>query len=267
VPGPGVHRTGSCLETSECPVTNRTCARGLGSGSLVDPQTALLSGISRAGDLRATVCAKGQDRVGARSRSRVVRSGGRKPRYSYKLSSSSRSCFMRGGAGLCSPSRRTVGKRRSSFHPWPAAEANSRPPRVTRSPLVQHQPTHQWRRPGRNRGLSIVCRSVNANDSTSRNAAKHSTQIRAHPNDASVSRLLLGSVVAVREGALGGSALDGEAAARDELPLKLHHPAHPQQAFRIGLTLACVEHAYAVDDGCDGGASAPAEVLPVGADA
>lgn len=63
------------------------------------------------------------------------------------------------------------------------------------------------------------------------------------------------------------SEVDGEAAARHELALELHHAAQPDEAFGIGFAVARVEHADAVDDGGDGRTDAAAEVVAVCADA
>src|SRR5438445_6619616 len=64
----------------------------------------------------------------------------------------------------------------------------------------------------------------------------------------------------------GASALELKTAARSELPLELHHAAEPDEAIIVGVTAARIEHAHAVDYGCDGRAKPASEVLAAGAD-
>ena len=54
---------------------------------------------------------------------------------------------------------------------------------------------------------------------------------------------------------------------RNELALELHDAAETDEAFSVGRAVARVEHADAVDDGCDCRACAATEVVAVRADA
>src|SRR5712691_4302825 len=85
--------------------------------------------------------------------------------------------------------------------------------------------------------------------------------------DASVSRLLSGSVVAVRESSSSWSALDAVAELAAEAAFKVHEAAEAEESFGVVLAVEGAEHAGEVIGGGDLRAEAVAERLAIGATA